>query len=95
MKTLGRYCKAYKLGELRASPDFARTWTEKVVSESKGGADDGLTDSSIVFLQEDFSVTAGIFYGERIIYDGTSEPWKNYCRDQLKFSVPADLEVLY
>ncbi len=50
-------------------------------------------DDAVVYLHQDFSVTASMWHGEDVVFDRVSDDWRNYCREQLAFHVPADLEL--
>lgn len=50
-------------------------------------------DDSVVYLHQDFSVTASMWHGEDVVFDRVSEDWRIYCRDRLGFHVPTDLEL--
>lgn len=52
-----------------------------------------LADDAVVYLHQDFSVTASMWHGEDVVFDRVSEDWRNYCRDRLGFYVPTDLEL--
>ena len=47
-----------------------------------------LTDDDHFYLQENFTVTDGIFLDENIVFDNVVPEWLDYCRDTLKFEVP-------
>ena len=92
MAKMGRYCKAYLLGAMRKFEG----WTDKRESASseqpppekdaKAHPED--TDSNIVYLQEDFVVTEGIFMDEGVIFDQVTPEWIEFCKNDLKFEVP-------
>lgn len=71
------YCKAYPV---KAFEQFAG-WRQ------------ALADDTVVYLHQDFSVTASIWHGEDVVFDRVSEDWRNYCRDRLGFHAPTDLEL--
>ncbi|WP_241674348.1 hypothetical protein [Candidatus Methylobacter oryzae] len=50
-------------------------------------------DDAVVYLHQDFSVTASMWHGENVVFDRVSDDWRNYCREQLAFHVPTDLEL--
>jgi hypothetical protein len=91
---MGKYCKAYPVGRLR---EFGQ-WRERAARRAEeGGAEaagDGagagrsLTDEDYLFLQEDFTVTDGIFLGEQVVFADTTPEWVAFCADVLKFEVP-------
>lgn len=75
MPKVGRYCKAYPVERLREFDG----WGE--ARQSRAG--DG-----VLFLQEDFSVTEGVFLDEGIVFDRVTPEWKKFCEEQLGFRVP-------
>jgi hypothetical protein len=89
MRKLGRYCRAYPLSKLR---QFGR-WhelaenarMEECMVEGKTVLRPRtLTDSSYVFLQEDYTVTDGLFLGEHVIFEDQSSQWEQFCRETLE-----------
>lgn len=88
MTTLGKYCKAYPLAQLR---QFAG-WQEKaenarrVIKEVNGEmvtAARELTDADYVYLQTNFTVTDGIFIDENVIFSDVTPEWIEFCRNVL------------
>ncbi|MGZ4955593.1 MAG: ankyrin repeat domain-containing protein [Methylobacter sp.] len=71
------YCKAYPANAFDQFPGWHQV----------------PADDSVVYLHQDFSVTASIWHGEDVVFDRVSEDWRSYCRDRLDFHVPTDLEV--
>jgi hypothetical protein len=88
MPILGRYSKAYSLGQLRKFSG----WTEKsenarrirkeidgeIVEEARA-----LTDEDYVYLQRNFTVTDGIFVDENIIFSDVTPEWIQFCHTVL------------
>lgn len=72
------YCKAYPVKAFDYNP---ADWKALLV------------DDAVVFLHQDFSVTASMRHGEDVLFDRVSEDWRSYCRDRLDFHVPTDLEL--
>lgn len=90
MATMGKYCKAYSVLRLRSFPK----WTENSQNLKKEKQQvDGkevevrreLTDDSYLFLQENFTVTDGIFLDENVIFSDVTPEWIDYCRNELHF----------
>jgi hypothetical protein len=90
---MGKYCKAYLLKDLRAYPK----WTEKGENARKEKKEvDGkdveidtvLDDDSIVYIQETYIVTHGIFLNLNIIFDDVTDEWKDYAHNTLNFEIP-------
>jgi hypothetical protein len=93
MAKMGSYCRAYKINILRQFPG----WAEKAENARKEKttlegveveAPRQLGDDSFLYLQENLSVTDGIFLDENIIYDQVTPEWKEFCQEVLKFEVP-------
>lgn len=99
MPTMGRYCKAYLVGQIREYPD----WTvkrENVRKRTEGEdgneieVDRDLTDDDIVYLQENFIVTDGVFLDEHVIFDDVTPEWKEFCTTKLEFAIPDDVKEM-
>lgn len=71
------YCKAYPVKAF-----------EQFTGWRQASADD-----AVVYLHQDFSVTASIWHGEDVVFEQDSEAWRSYCRERLGFHVPTDLEL--
>ena len=82
MKKIGRYCKAYAIDDLRKFSG----WNESAGEEQAQG-ETGL--SNILFVQENYTVTAGIFVDENVILNKPTPEWIEFCRDTLKFDPSA------
>jgi hypothetical protein len=93
-----KYCRAYRLGDLRR---FAG-WKENLIDQMEPGKDSpssndnkegqGLSDDDIVFLHQDYIVTLSMWQDENVIFKGSTQEWKDYCTDVLKFDAPEDLD---
>jgi hypothetical protein len=92
MPQLGNYCKAYPVKKLR---QFSG-WTEKIenLNRERGQAEvpDAepltLSDDDFLYLQENFTVTDGIFIDQNTVFDNVTPEWKEYCMNALKFEAP-------
>ena len=88
MSIIGKYCKSYKLSQLRQFPNWtekaenARTIRKEVDGEIVEAARE-LTDDDYLYLHENFTVTDGIFIDENIIFSDVSPEWIEFCRDVL------------
>jgi hypothetical protein len=49
-----------------------------------------LHDDDIVYLQETYTVTDGIFLDENVLFDAVTPEWEEFCRGPLAFEPPAD-----
>jgi len=93
MAEMGKYCKAYLAKQFREYPG----WSEKAENVRKEKKEvDGkevevdrvLDDDSILYLQENYVVTDGIFKDQNIIFDNVTDEWKEYCHGPLGFEIP-------
>jgi hypothetical protein len=76
MKTMGKYCKAYLAEQLQQYPLWQAQATEAVVADQ------------VLYLQENYVVTGGIFKDEHIIFDQVTPEWQAFCQTTLQFEVP-------
>jgi hypothetical protein len=93
MTILGRYSKAYPLGQLRQfcgwteRPENARSIRKEVdgeiVEETRA-----LTDEDYVYVQRNFTVTDGIFVDENIIFSDVTPEWIEFCQTVLGLGNP-------
>jgi len=95
MPKMSRYCKAYLVGKLRAFSDWSeKSENVKKIIETVDGQDIEhprvLTDEDYLYLQENLTVTDGIFVDENVIYDNVTTEWRQFCEQTLKFRVPFD-----
>jgi hypothetical protein len=75
---MGQYCKAYPLSAMRQFPG----WREN----ANGDPPD---NDHIVYLQENYVVTDGIFIDENVIFDEVNDAWIEFCQKTLNFELPA------
>jgi hypothetical protein len=98
MGNIGRYCKAYHVEQFREFDG----WAENVQNARKEKQQvDGkevevarsLEGDDILYLQEDYTVTDGIFTDEHVIFNNVTPEWEQFCEQTLHFEVPvADLD---
>ncbi len=93
MATLGKYCKAYPLQALRAYPGWSeRAENARRESQTIDGqlvtAARPLHDDDCVYVQEDYTVTDGIFKDENVIFDRVTAEWIDYCGETLHLEIP-------
>jgi hypothetical protein len=92
MPEVGKYCKAYlfqqlcqfsnwndQISYLRKEAEY--TDGKEVEVERK------LTYEDVVYLQDNYVVTDGIFLDENIIFDNITPEWKAFCQNALQFKV--------
>jgi hypothetical protein len=92
MATMGRYCKAYPVDQLRKF----KGWREKLddlapLENEEDGSEQprsSLADDDYLFLQENYVVTDGIFLDQHVVFDGVTPEWQEFCTRELGFQVP-------
>lgn len=94
MAEMGKYCKAYYAKDFRAldgweeNLDNLRPDTEEKDGQDVEVARTELKDDDILYLQENYVVTDGIFKDEHIIFDKVTDLWKEACHKELGFEIP-------
>jgi ankyrin repeat protein len=78
------YAKGYVLGDLRKFSG----WREENENSRE------LSDSDVVFLHQDFTVTQLIWPGEYVIFNQDTPEWRDFCSQQLQFKVPDDFDLI-
>jgi hypothetical protein len=94
-----KYCNAYHLGELRSYPAWSENKLEPKKENNQSSNDQtvenkGLSDDEVVFLHQDYKVTKSIWAEEDVIFDGVTDQWKDFCKNELKFAVPDSLDLI-
>ena len=79
-ETERKYCTAYRVGDLRRYSE----WTEP----------EGLADTDVVFLHQDYKVTKSMWAGEDVIFDKVTDQWKDFCSTELRFVIPDSLDLV-
>lgn len=90
-----KYCKAYRLGELRRFPGWSESrinWKDR--NKSDGNSGEAFSDDKVVFINQDFTVTESMWHDENIIFNSIGADWKEFCVSTLKFKVPDNLDLI-
>ena len=74
------YCKAYVVVALRKFSG----WSEKLTN---------IYNDTVVYIHPDLSVTLSISHDENVVFAQPSPDWERFCREELAFSVPTELEL--
>ena len=77
MARLGKYCKAYQVAALREFEQWA--------------SPRDLNDDDVLFLQEDFTVTDGVFLDENVVFNQITPEWETFCKTKLGFEIPSHI----
>jgi hypothetical protein len=95
MARMGSYCRAYHAREFAAFPG----WRPDPAGLRPAAAEDGrpapraaLGDDDLLYLQEDFGVTDGIFQDENVVFADAGTEWRAFCAGALGFAPPAGAE---
>lgn len=94
MAEMGKYCKAYLAKDLRQfdgwkeNLDNLRKETKYENNQEVEIERTELKDDDILYIQENYVVTDGIFKDENIIFDDLTDEWKAFCHDKLEFEIP-------
>lgn len=82
-----KYCKAYHLKDLRQFPN----WNESLNREEAP-----LSEDTIVYLWDDFSVVKSPVIPEKgILWNTVTPEWQDFCQTTLRFEIPEDLRYAY
>jgi hypothetical protein len=85
MPILSRYCKAYPLHEVAEWKEWQNKLKSRIDSQPVSGE---MLSADYIFIQENYTVTAGIFLDENILLDDVTEEWKEFCTHTLGFNPP-------
>jgi hypothetical protein len=94
MARMGSYCKAYTASDLRRfggwkeRTDDLREEQRHVDGEDVTEPRTSLENEDVLYLQENYVVTHGIFMDEHIVFDDVTDGWKDFCHTELKFALP-------
>ncbi len=92
MSKMGRYCKAYPVAKLHEFGDWTKYYRNP--EKDRQDVDSVTSEDDYLFLQENFTVTRGIFLDENIVFDNITSEWEDFCKNTLKFEVPADVSAM-
>lgn len=98
MAIVGKFCKAYPLQKFREFPGWKEDAhnARKIWKEIDGETQEierKLQETDYLYLQDNFTVTDGIFMGENIIFSDVTPEWIAFCRNTLAFHVAPELET--
>src|ERR1700683_4950808 len=79
------YCRAYPASSFCAFP----CWKELALESTES-----LSDSDIIFLHQDLTVTRSVVHGANVLLAAPSPEWRHFCVNTLGFKVPTDLDLL-
>ncbi len=92
MARMGNYCRAYQARDFAAFPGW-RPDLAQLRPGDGGEARAALGDDDLLYLQEDFSVTDGIFADENVVFADAGGEWRAFCTGPLGFAPPATVEA--
>jgi hypothetical protein len=89
------YCKAYYLRDLKQFADWPAEANLTAVKDSKESDEETDGDEQrVVFIHQDFTVTASMRHDEEIIFNSITPEWQQFCFGTLAFRVPDDLDLI-
>ena len=94
MAEMGNYCKAYHTSGFRKfrgwSEDTSNLRGEKKYVDGKEVFEPktSLEDDDILYLQENYVVTHGIFKDEHIVFNKVPDQCRGSCNGELAFQIP-------
>jgi hypothetical protein len=92
MASMGIYCKAYPISSFQQFSGWNLNGGPFQLNRSGDGATEGVPDTQdYLFLQENYTVTANVYLDEGIVYDNITPEWVEFCKNVLRFEVPADV----
>lgn len=81
------YCCAFYLRDLRQYDG----WQEPEAAAEGEEGEEALTDDSIVYVHQDFTVTRSMWHGEDVLLAEPDKAWQAFCEEELGFAIPEDL----
>jgi len=81
-----KYCRAYRLGDLRRF----NGWVER-----RDENEPELSNDHICYLWDDFIVVKSPVQDKEVLFDAVTAQWREFCVTTLKFDVPEDLRSVY
>lgn len=90
MALMGSYCRAYHARDLAAFSGWRPNLAQLRAEGSAPRA--ALADDDILYLQEDFGVTDGIFLDENVVFADAGPEWRAFCTGALGFEPAAEPE---
>ena len=92
MAKMGRYCKAYPIERLEEYSEWkTKVKTTLPLSPDQDMSQQTESDTKYLFLQENFTITNGVFIDENIVFDDVTSQWMKFCTENLNFEIPAEL----
>jgi hypothetical protein len=92
MAEMSEYCRAYPADELRRFPGWYEMTSPLIVKVPQDAESGTLPLSgraekevSYFFVHENFTVTAGIYRDQNVVFREPSPAWTEFCTDVLKF----------
>ena len=92
MARMGTYCRAYHVRDLSAYPGW-RPDTAQLRPGADASPRTALDDEDLLYLQDDHTVTDGIFQDEHVVFTDDGPEWRAFCAGPLGFAPPAPAEA--
>lgn len=89
MARMGNYCRAYHARDFSAFPGW-RPDAARLRPADDGAPREALGDDDLLYLQDDYTVTDGIFQDEHVVFAGEGDEWRAFCAGPLGFAPPVE-----
>jgi hypothetical protein len=89
MTSMGRYCKAFPARRFR---EYAG-WVEDcghLRTDAAGARRNRIEDDDVLYLQENYTVTDGLYKDENVVFAEVTGDWVRFCAEVLAFRLPDD-----
>jgi hypothetical protein len=87
MSEMGKYCKAYPARRFREYDGWAEDCAQ-LRADAEGAKRTRIEDEDVLYLQENYVVTDGIYKDENVVFAAVDERWKQFCAGALGFRIP-------
>jgi hypothetical protein len=84
---MGRYCKAYPARRFRAYDGWLEDCSH-LRATAGGEKRTRIADEDVLYLQENYVVTDGIYMDENVVFSDVTDGWKRFCAGALGFVLP-------
>ncbi|HEU4506948.1 MAG TPA: ankyrin repeat domain-containing protein [Pyrinomonadaceae bacterium] len=84
-----KYCRAFPVGQLRQFVEWSAIEENPALAGRRA-----LTNEEFLFVHHDYSVTDSMWHNENVILDQPTSAWKEFCTNELGFTVPNEIELI-
>ncbi|MBV9108096.1 MAG: hypothetical protein JO306_01660 [Gemmatimonadetes bacterium] len=88
MARTGTYCRAFHARDFTAFPGWRPDLAQLRPAPAADAPRAALDDADLLYLQDDFAVTDGIYQDEHVVFADAGPEWRRFCADALGFAPP-------